>query len=124
MEPGPGPGPGPGPEPEPEPEPEGAPARIFGANRAILCCRSGFFRIMLGATSPWREAGHSAGEPIEIGIDEQQFAKVNEFLHTGAFHLASLSTLPLLCFVHYGCASVVRESGLPAELLAWAGLRR
>jgi hypothetical protein len=81
-------------EAEPEPEAELEAEEVVGSSRAILCCRSGFFRAMLGAGAPWREAADyssSCAPPavpvIPLGLHPAGWKWVNRFLHTGELSL-------------------------------------
>jgi hypothetical protein len=105
-------------EPEPEPEPEShvdadvEPAREDSApplpepllcrgNRAVLCCRSGFFRAMLCPANgcSWSEtraaSSRDNGGTIKLSLPfrAENFAVVNRFLHTGEISLESVDEL-------------------------------
>jgi hypothetical protein len=90
------------PEPAVEPEPQaGTPAGngpvvLCRGNRAVLCCRSGFFRAMLSPTSglSWSETQNENGVVnLSLPFSVHNFSIVNSFLHTGEISLESIDEL-------------------------------
>ena len=76
-------------EPEPEPEPTHQQSRTYEpvhASKTVLCCRSGFFQVMLGGNTPWSEAQQlSSQRAIEICVDRPSFVQLVHFAHTDEF---------------------------------------
>jgi hypothetical protein len=95
-------------EPEPEPESDEATSVPSGAsgqldplvcrgNRAILSCRSGFFRAMLNGGT-WHETMRASEGVVQLRLPfhRDNFMVVNQFLHTG---IISIETVQELRFV-------------------------
>ena len=56
------------------------------ACRALLCCRSGYFRGMVGPEAVWRETAAAAqGHPITTELPATMLRPVLEFIHTGCW---------------------------------------
>ena len=101
------------PEPaEPEPEPESASEEptsvpsvactqldplLCRGNRAVLSCRSGFFRAMLNG-GVWEETARASEGVVQLRLPfhRDNFLVVNQFLHTG---IISIETVQELRFV-------------------------
>jgi hypothetical protein len=108
VQPEPEPEPGPGPEPESELESDQtncvADATfaqvdpiVCRGNRAVLSCRSGFFRAMLNGGT-WHETTKASEGVVQLRLPfhHDNFLVVNQFLHTG---ILSIETVQELRFV-------------------------